>query len=68
MFSPGNGRNGGSESIAGAREGLNWTGSRGDIVLVSPASNAQLNRLPDLDVQNLGRGQAGENCERGDVK
>lgn len=65
MFSPGDRRNGGSESIAGAREGLNWTGSWGDIVLVSPASNAQLNGLPDLDVQNLGRGPAGENCKRG---
>jgi len=60
MFSPGDGRNRGPESIASAGEGLNWTGSWRDIVLVSPASDAQLNGLPDLDVQNLGRGPAGE--------
>ena len=68
MFSPGDGRNRGSKSIASAREGLNWTSSWGDILLVSPASDAQLNGLPDLNVQNLGRGPAGENCERGNTK
>lgn len=64
VFSPGDRRYWGSKSITGAGECLCWTSSWGDIVLVNPASNTQLNRLSNLNVQNLGRGPAGENCER----
>ena len=60
MFSPSDGRNWGAETIAGAMERLCWASSRGDIVLIGPASNTQFNGLSDLNVQNLGRGPAGE--------
>lgn len=50
MFSSSDGGNGGSESITSAGEHPRRIGSWESIVLINPASNAQLDRLANLNV------------------